>query len=168
MWSALVISHQSGLVMSTGWVVKSVRRGSVEILNKFQTFSLSHMLSEQLTNFKPSSLSHMLLSEHSHTSLTVTLILFSQLFSQQLSQFFHSNSYTSLTEPHTTLRKSHTQQNFAPLLSLIQAQHSLQSSSFTLIQSQQYICTSSCQVRISSLFSWLFSVYNCFRKCCLH
>ena len=163
MWSALVISHQSGLVMSASWVVKSVQRSSVEILNKFQPFlSLTCYLNKsQISNHL---LSLTCFSEHSHTSLTVTLIL----FSQQLSQFSHSNSHSSLTEPHTTLRKSHMQQNIAPLLSLIQAQHSLQSLSLTLIQSQQYICTSSCQVRIPSLFSWLFSVYNCFRKCCLH
>ena len=119
MWSALVISHQSGLVMSAGWVVKSVQRGSVKILNKFQTFFLSHMLSKQLTNFKPSSLSHMLLwtlsyfsHSNSHTFLSTTLIV----LSQQLSYFSHRTSYyyqkISYAAKHCSSLKSYTSPTF--------------------------------------------------------
>ena len=61
---------------------------------------------------------------------------FDHLLSQQLSYNSHitslNNSHTTLIEPHTTLTKPHTtlinfhtQQNIAPLLTLIQAQNSL-------------------------------------------
>ena len=95
---SLVTSHQSG----PGHFPISLLAGLSSLsgvgLSKFQTFSLSHMLSEQLTKWTIFSLSHASLWTLSHTFLSATLIVLSAILivlSQQLSYFSHRTSYYS-------------------------------------------------------------------------